>query len=99
MRHRCMWLAIGIGLVLASALAVAITRTPSFRRGSRPPTLAAPPDEEVVEVRASLREAEIGFRETPEFVVPAEHVPLVLRWLRPPRYVPRPPIFPEKDEL
>jgi hypothetical protein len=61
--------------------------------------MVLPADDEVAELQASLRASELGYEAIPEFVVPPEHVRVVLGWLRPPKYEPRPPISPEHDEL
>ena len=75
------WVLVGVAWVIAATLVILLlpNRTP--------PVLAIPADEEVVEVRASIRESEFGFGPTPEFVVPAEHVSIILGHLRPPEYM------------
>ena len=99
MKLRWRWLALVVVLLVVGGGALAVIRSPRFQKWYDPPVLILPADEEVAEVRASLRASQVGFEEIPEFVVPPEHVPAVLGWLRPPRYEPHPPIFPEYDEL
>src|SRR5688572_9226998 len=55
-----------------------------------PPTLAIPADDDVIELRASLHKSQFWNNGIPEFVVPAEHVPIILGQLRPPEYIPKP---------
>lgn len=52
-----------------------------------PPALAIPADDEIAEVRASLYDSALGFKEIPEFVVAPEHVPIILGHLRPAEYI------------
>ena len=58
-----------------------------------------PNDDEVAEVRASLREFQNIFLSVPEFVVPVEHVSIILGWLRPTIYVRKPWSLDRNDEL
>jgi hypothetical protein len=48
--------------------------------------LLLPPDDDVIELRASLREFEGAHTSVPEFVVPPEQIATILEWLRPPKY-------------
>jgi hypothetical protein len=83
MRRRRVYLVLGIGLLFAAGLTVAVVRTPWFQNWHNPPALALPADNEVAEVCASLRKFQVAFSAVPEFIVPAEHVPVILSWLRP----------------
>jgi hypothetical protein len=87
MRRRRFRLVLAIGILLAAGLTVGVVRTPRFQKWYSPPVLALPADNEVAEVRASLREFQGAFPSTPGFVVPPEHVPIVLDWLRPGQYL------------
>jgi hypothetical protein len=88
MRRRRFWLVLGIGILLAAGLTVAVVRMPRFQKWYNPPVLVLPADNEVTEVRASLREFQGLFPAAPEFTVPTEHVPVVLGWLRPAEHFP-----------
>jgi hypothetical protein len=89
-KRRGLWVAIIAMLALVGGLSITAIRSTHFQKWYRPPTLALPPDDEVVEVRASLRATSVGNEEVPEFVVPAEHVPKVLDWVRPGEYIRQP---------
>lgn len=97
MKRLWRWLAFGAAQLILGA--VAVIRAPRFQKWYEPPVLTLPADDEVAEVRASLRASDTGFPETPEFTVPPEDVPHVLRWVRPAAYVRQPPLFPNQDEL
>lgn len=100
MKRRWRWLAFLIGGLVVGGVGVAILTSPRFQKWYNPPVLVVPADDEVSEVRASLRGVTgLGVPETPEFVVPADRVPLVMRWLRPAAYESHPPIFLDYDEL
>ena len=87
MRPWRLCLALGIGITLVAVLTVAIVRTPRVQKWYSPPVLHVPADDEVVEMRASLRGSQVGFEAVPEFVVPEEHVAVILSWLRPAEYI------------
>jgi hypothetical protein len=91
-------LIVGTGTLLIAGLIFAVASNPRVQKWYRPPVAELPSADDVAEMRASLLESQVGFPPTPEFVVPAEHVPVILRWLQPGEYVPDPPIFPH-DEL
>ena len=97
MKQRWRWLVLIAALV--GGITVVIIRSPRFQKWYEPPVLALPADDEVAEVRASLRASDFGFRETPEFIVPPDDVARVLRWVRPAEYVRQPPVFANQDEL
>ena len=83
--RRLLGLCIGIALLAGASLAIVwMTR---FQKWYRPPALDLPADEAVSEVRASLRASQVGFKAIPEFIVPAEHAPIILSWLRPAKYI------------
>jgi hypothetical protein len=86
MRRRWLLLVIGIGLVLAAGLSVTLVRPPWIENWYGPPILVLPADNEVAEVRASLRQFQDVFPEISEFTVPKEHEPIILGWLRPAEY-------------
>jgi hypothetical protein len=99
--RRRRWLMLAVGTLVVIGLAVAITRTPRFQKWYDPPTFALPQNSEVAEMRASLREWQ-SFGNSPaidEFVVPAEHVPVILDWLRPAGYNREPWRLDWTDEL
>jgi hypothetical protein len=101
MRRNRLLLILGVVALLIAGVFYAVISNDRFQKWYRPPIVDLPSVDDVVEMRASLLEWGIGLRgwpPTPEFVVPAEHVPVILRWLRPGEYVPNPPIFPQ-DEL
>jgi hypothetical protein len=87
MRRRRAILVLGVAVLLTAGVGLAVR----YRKLYAPPVLALPADDEVVEMRASFRRAPAG-KAVPQFVVPADHVPLILEWLRPGEYVrePRP---------
>jgi hypothetical protein len=100
MRRRWRGLALVIGVLVVGGVVLAVVASPRFQKWYNPPVLAVPGDEEVIEIRASLRGvAQLGVPETPEFVVPADRVPLVMWWLRPAEDDSHPPLFPDPDEL
>jgi hypothetical protein len=89
----------GVVGLLVAGLTVAVVSSTRFQKRYRPPAARLPDAEDVAEMRAGLEESRsLGFPRTPEFVVPSEYVPVILRWLQPGDYVPDPPIFPH-DEL
>jgi hypothetical protein len=92
-------LGLGIGLVLVVGLSAAAIRTTRFQKWYRPPVIVLPDDDDVAEMVASLRTSQIGLEAVPEFVVPAEHVPAVLAWLRPAEYIEKPWRIDQFDEL
>ncbi|MCI0701910.1 MAG: hypothetical protein L0241_12585 [Planctomycetia bacterium] len=80
-------LVIGGCFLPVAVLAGLVVSTPQFQKWVWPPVLVLPPADEVVEMRASIRgSSEWGRKEIPEFVVPSEHIPLIIRWLQPARY-------------
>jgi hypothetical protein len=101
MRRNRFLLILGVVALLTAGVFYAVTSSGRFQKWYRPPIADLPSEDDVTEMRASLLEWGIGLRgwpRTPEFVVPAEHVPVILHWLRPGEYVPNPPIF-SHDEL
>ena len=88
MMRRRTWLVLGVGVLFAVGVVVTFTHTRQFKKWKNPPVLVLPADEEVAEMRASLREFQGISRAVPSFVVPAEHVPHILGWLRPGDYTP-----------
>jgi hypothetical protein len=90
---------LGIGVALFAGASVAVIRTPRFQKWYHPPEMVLPADEEVAEVRASLRASQVGFEAVPEFVVPAEHVPIILGWLRPAEFIREPWRLDELEQL
>jgi hypothetical protein len=85
MRRRRAILAIGGAVLLAAVVDLAVR----YRKRYYPPVLTLPADDEVVEMRASFRLAPAGKTVRP-FVVPDNHVPRILEWLRPGEYVREP---------
>jgi hypothetical protein len=93
MRRRRVYRVISLAVLLAGvALAVGL------HRRFFPPVLPLPADDAVVEMRASLRPSRAG-KAVPQFVVPADHVPLILEWLRPGEHVRGPLPLERLDEL
>jgi len=91
---------LGVVALLIAGVLYAVLSSDRFQKWLRPPIVELPSVDDVVGMRASLLEWGIGLRgwpRTPEFVVPAERVPVILRWLRPSEYVPNPPIFPDGE--
>jgi hypothetical protein len=88
----------GVGLSVIAGFVIAKANGLLFKEPDPPPVVDILSAEGVIEMRAGMRESQIGFLEIPEFIVPAEHVTSILSWLRPGEYVPRPPIF-SHDEL
>jgi hypothetical protein len=82
MRRRRAVLVLGVAVLLTAGVGLAVR----YRKLYAPPVLALPADDEVVEMRASFRRAPAG-KAVPPFVVPADHVPRILEWLRPGEYV------------
>lgn len=56
------------------------------------PDAGIPDESDIESVTASLSKSELGFKETPEFAVPPQDVPGILRWLRPSTYIHSPPL-------
>lgn len=90
MNRRWVWATVMFALVVFGVVALLVVCSPWLQREFGPPVLALPADDEVAEVRASPRKSEIGFPETPEFVVPARHVSNLISTLRPAEYVRQP---------
>jgi hypothetical protein len=99
MKRRRLWLGYVAAVLILGGFAAGVLRSPRFQKWYEPPVLMLPADDEVAEMRASLRASEFGFRETTEFAVPPEDVPHVLHWVRPAEYVRQPPVFPGQNEL
>jgi hypothetical protein len=99
MKCRWRWPVLIVAIFVVSGVGLSVVRSPNFQKWYNPPVLLVPADDEVVELRASMRASQVFFEPIPEFVVPPEHVPAVLGWLRPLEYVSDPPIYPEHDEL
>jgi hypothetical protein len=100
MQRNRLLLILGVVTLLIAGVLYAVLSSDRFQKRRRPPIVELPSVDDVVEMRASLLEWGIGLRGwpgTPEFVVPAERVPVILRWLRPGEYVPNPPIFPDGE--
>jgi hypothetical protein len=91
MKRRRVWLVLALCLAVGG-VAVAVICSPLFQKWRQPPVLVIPADDEVAEVRASLSDRPTfpGFDSIPEFVVPAEHLPVILGWLRPGEYISEP---------
>jgi hypothetical protein len=85
MRRRRAILVLGVAVLLAASVALAV----GLHKRSYPPALALPADDEVVEMRASFRLAPAG-RVVNQFVVPPDHVPRILEYLRPAAHVREP---------
>jgi hypothetical protein len=81
MRRRRL-LILGVAALVAFAVWVAITRTSRYPFWYKPPVIALPNDDDVAELRASLR-GHSDWAAVPEFTVPVGHVPRVLDILRP----------------
>jgi hypothetical protein len=96
MSRRRLLIVVGVIVVAIVLLLGAILSPPQFLKR---PTLILPEAGEVAEMRASLRKLDSDREEVPEFVVPTEHVPRILRWLRPTEYDPRQRDGPHLDEL
>ena len=79
--RRNRWLAVGLVTLVALALGVAVICLPQFQKWYQPPVLVLPQDDDVAEVRASLREFKVlGDESTiPEFVVPKAEVPAAIQ--------------------
>jgi hypothetical protein len=97
MRRDRLLIILGVVALLVGGVTYAVLSNDRFQKWYRPPIVDLPSDEDVLEMRASLLESEVGFPHTPEFVVPRGHVPDILHWLRPGEYVPNPPIFPQQE--
>jgi hypothetical protein len=97
MRRKQLLILLGVVALLIGGAVYAVLSNDRFQKWRRPPTVDLPSEDDVFEMRASLLESEVGFPRTPEFVVPASHVPAILRWLRPGEYVPHPPILPHNE--
>ncbi len=85
MRRRRACLAVGVAVLLTTGAALAVR----LHQRDSPPVLALPAAEEVAEMRASFRLAPAG-RVIDQFVVPADHVPRILEYLRPAEHVREP---------
>jgi hypothetical protein len=85
MRHKRWFLLVAVLLITLFA-GIAITRTTRFQKWYQPPTFYLPADDEVAEIRASLKESEVSWPGISEFKVPADHVPGILDQLRPAKY-------------
>lgn len=91
--------AVLLGLLALAGVAYTLARAPDILEWLQRPRLTIPSRDEVVEVRASVRDG-VGFGPgVPEFVVPEDHVPTILLWLQPTKYEPGTPITPEEHEL
>jgi hypothetical protein len=90
MRRQRSLLFVVAALILTGGFAVAIARSPRFQKWCNPPILALPLDGEVTEMRAGLYGSQALFDSIPEFVVPPDHVPVILGLLRPGKYIQEP---------
>ena len=99
MKRRWSWLCVVAVLPGVGCIAVVVVRSPRFQKWRNPPVFALPADGEVAEMRASLRGSQTLFDAILEFVVPPQHVPLVLDWLRPGEYIQEPWRLDLLDEL
>ena len=93
------WIIFASALLFVFVIGFAITRTTSFQKWYNPPTFYLPQDEDVVEMRASLHVFLGVDPAIPEFTVPAEHVHIILDWLRPAEYNRKPWPLDRLDEL
>jgi hypothetical protein len=99
-RRQVILVIVAFVIVAGTAIVVEVIRSPQVQKRLHPPVLVIPSDEEVTEVRASLRDTfgdHPGFAPVPEFVVPAEHVSNILGRLRPAEYARNPPILPGQE--
>jgi hypothetical protein len=79
MRRNRFLLILGVVAVLSTVVFYAVTSSDRFQKWYRPPRADLPSEDDVVEMRASLLEWGVGLMgwpRTPEFVVPAEQVPV-----------------------
>src|SRR5205085_4892389 len=93
--ERRITVALAVSALLLAVVIVVLVRTPRLQEWVSPPVLDLPGDDQVIEVRASLREFR-GLAALPEFTVPPAMAARVGGWLRPTRYVPNPePLAPD----
>jgi hypothetical protein len=71
-----------------------LLRQPQVEKWLKPPQANLPDDAEIEGIRATLYQSPVGFDSIDEFDVPPAHVPRILFWFRPSKYVSRPPILP-----
>jgi hypothetical protein len=98
LRRKRFILMAGTATLLIAGVVFAVVSNPRFQKWYRPPVAIVPSVDDVAEMRATLLDSQVGFQRTPEFVIPADRVGVILHWLRPGEYVSQPPIFPH-DEL
>jgi hypothetical protein len=78
-------------MLLAGVTAAWVMCVPPLQKRPEPQDLTIPPDAEVSEVRIRLSKHCFGWdRPIGEFVVPKEHVPVILGWLRPSEHIREP---------
>lgn len=82
-RGRGVSLVLSVGVLLTAGMPLALTHMPRLQKRYNPPALILPAENEVIEMRASLREFKGRFQEIPEFEVPAGFVPGILAWIQP----------------
>jgi hypothetical protein len=98
--RRMLLLAVGVAAAAAAALISALLfRSPAFQKWLNPPVAYLPDDADIQSMRATLYESEFGSRAIPEFAVPPAHIPRILFWFRPSKYVAHPPIFLNHDVM
>jgi hypothetical protein len=83
-----------IGVLTATGVIIKVLGPYSVQKLFKPPVMNLPGAADVAEMRASLTKSDVGFPETPEFVIPQSQVESILKWLRPSKYVPDPPNLP-----
>ena len=81
---------LGVGLLLVSATATFVLRTPHYQKRREPQALVIPPAAEVSELRIHLSAHCFGFKPIANLVVPREHVSAILGWLRPSEHIREP---------
>jgi hypothetical protein len=78
-------------LNLSIVIYIIVTST-RFQKWYRPPIADLPAVDEIVEMHARLFQSKVGYKETPEFLVPRDQIPAILLWLSPNMYEPAPRI-------
>jgi hypothetical protein len=82
----------GVVLTCVGGLAILLLVLPVALRQPRSP-LEGIDDSDIAGMRAALDESHL-FKSLPAFSVPTDHIPRILFWFRPSRYVKQPPILP-----